>query len=123
MRSPLGLIQSVNRSRRRKRDRHDHQLGDPVTAGDVAALPTVIDKHHADLPPISGIDKTRGIDQPHPVPARQPATREHQPGVACRYSHSHSGINRGVISRLQPDREASVQIKPCIGRMGTTGRR
>lgn len=123
MRSPLGLIQSVNRSRRRKRDRHDHQLGDPVTAGDVASLPTVIDKHHADLPAITGIDDTRGVDQPHPVPARQPATREHQPGVAFRYSHSHSGVNRGVLPRLQANRETSVQIKPCIGRMGATGRR
>ena len=123
MRSSLGLVQSINRSWRRERDRHDHQLGDPVTAGDVASLPTVIDYHHADFPAIAGIDETRGVDQPHPVPARQPATGEHQPRVAIRYCNGHSGIDGGVLSRLQPNGKTSVQIKPSIGRMGATGRR
>jgi len=123
MRSSLGLIQSISRSWRREDNRHDHQLGDPVTARDVASLPTVIDEHHADLPAIAGIDETRGVDQPHPVPARQAATREHQPGVALRYSHRHSGIDRGVPSRFQPNGETSVQIEPGIGRMGAAGRR
>ncbi len=118
MRSSLGLIQSINRPWCRERDRHDHQLGDPITAGDVTSLPTVIDQHHADLPAIAGIDETRGVDQSHPEPASQPAAGKHQPGMAFRYSHGHSGIDRGKVSRLQPDGEASVQIKPCIGRMG-----
>ena len=123
LRATLGLIQSINRPWRRERDRYDHQLGDPVPAGDTASLPTVIDQHHPEFPAIAGIYETRGVDQPYPVPARQPATGEHQPRMASRYGHRNSGIDRRVLSRLQPDGKASIKVKPRIGRVGACGRR
>lgn len=58
---PLRIGQFLDLIEVHRRHRHDHQLGDAVTAFDPDPLCAEVDQDHADLASISRVDETGGI--------------------------------------------------------------
>jgi hypothetical protein len=103
--------------------RHDNELRNSLTALELERGRTVVDQQHMDLTAVPGIDHTGPIDHANPVASRKAGSWRHKADMAFGDSHRKAGRHHCPLLGLDPMVAASVEIHPCITRMGMAGER
>ena len=118
--APRGrLRQRVHRPEHRPLHPLQHQLGDPVAAGQPQRVHrVVVDDDDLHLAAVAGVDRAGRVDQRHPAPGGQAGARVHERGVALRQREREPGRQHRALAR----RELGVDGGHHVG-AGVAGQR